>query len=93
MKNAIKTRMMNSSCFSVMFFFTGLIRSIVNTELEVSTSEESVDIEAESTSTSTTANRNGESFSIIVGTMPSKPPTGAPFSSASANSLPKPPRK
>ena len=82
------------SCFfsSIFSFIIGLIRSIVKVELDVSTSDESVDIDAESTRTITSPKSSEGSFSIIVGTIPSKPPSGSP-SALLTKSLPKPPRK
>ncbi len=54
----IRHRMMNTCCFSSIFFTTWpLSRSRVRVELEVSTRELRVDMEADSTRMTTTASR------------------------------------
>ena len=72
------------------------MKSSVNVEDEVMTSEESVLIEADSTSTTTSAISIGERPSSILGMMASNPPAGTPFGPTlrtSEKSRPKPPRK
>ena len=64
-KTAISILIIRSSFFSLIFFESGLIRSMVRTELEVRTSDESVDMEAESTRTITIPKSSCGSFSII----------------------------
>ena len=73
MKNTMSTRMRSiwdfCSVFLPCFPRTGTMRSSVNVEEEVRTSEESVDMDAERTSTMTIATTMFGRFSSIFGTM------------------------
>ena len=69
---ASSTRIQTSWLFSLMSFLkTGLIKSSVSVELEVSTKEDSVDIDAESTMMTITPMRISGRVDSIVGTMES----------------------